>query len=193
MRIIAGTLRSRRLDAPAGLATRPTSDRLRETLFNVLAPRIEGARFLDLYAGSGAVGIEALSRGAAHVDFVERAQPALVALRENLSTLGLREGVRVHAGSVNAFLRRGHTGSTPQFDLVFLDPPYDADEEYEATLALLGGAASGLLESGALVIAEHRRNQPLEDRYGSLERTRLLKQGDAALSFYQADREGQSQ
>ena len=193
MRIIAGTLRSRRLDAPAGLATRPTSDRLRETLFNVLAPHIEGAHFLDLYAGSGAVGIEALSRGAALVDLVERAQPALVALRENLSTLGLREGVRVHAGSVNTFLRRGHTGTPPQFDLVFLDPPYDADEEYEASLGLLGSAASSLLAPGALVVAEHRRKQPLEDRYGSLERTRLLKQGDAALSFYRAIREEQSE
>ena len=90
MRVIAGTLRRRTLEAPAGLATRPTSDRLRETLFNVLAPRIEGARFLDLYAGSGAVGIEAVSRGAASVVLVERAEPALKVLRANLEKLGLR-------------------------------------------------------------------------------------------------------
>src|SRR6516164_10818528 len=99
MRVIAGTLRSRTLQAPAGLATRPTSDRLRETLFNVLAPRIEGARFLDLYAGSGAVGIEALSRGAGQVVFVEKAQPAIKVLRANLDRLGLISGFRIISGS----------------------------------------------------------------------------------------------
>jgi len=187
MRIIAGSLRSRRLEAPPGLATRPTSDRLRETLFNVLAPRIQGALFLDLYSGSGAVGIEALSRGALRVVFVERAEAALSALRENLARLGLRKGVGVHAGSVSAFLRRGRPESSPRFDLVFLDPPYDAAPEYEASLGLLGGAASSLLASGALVIAEHRRKQSPEDRYGSLQRARLLQQGDAALSFYTED------
>src|SRR5580658_5305224 len=98
VRIIAGVYRSRALQAPAGLATRPTSDRLRETLFNVLAPRIEGAAFLDLYAGSGAVGIEALSRGAERVEFVERAPAALAVLRGNLAKLGLTAGFRLHAG-----------------------------------------------------------------------------------------------
>jgi 16S rRNA (guanine(966)-N(2))-methyltransferase RsmD len=186
MRIIAGSLRSRALEAPAGLATRPTSDRLRETLFNVLAPRMEGAVFLDLYAGSGAVGIEALSRGAAQVAFVERAPAALKVLRGNLDRLGLRAGFRIHPGSVGAWLRRlvSDSGQGASFDLVFLDPPYDAALEYAATLGLLGGAATGLLAAGALVIAEHRRKERFEDRYGSLERTRLLEQGDAALSFY---------
>ncbi|HUH62965.1 MAG TPA: 16S rRNA (guanine(966)-N(2))-methyltransferase RsmD [Terracidiphilus sp.] len=184
MRIIAGSLRSRRLAAPPGVDTRPTSDRLRETLFNVLAPRIEGAAFLDLYSGSGAVGIEALSRGAARVVFVERAEAALVALRENLARLGLHAGVRIHAGSVSTYLRRGRPESSPRFDLAFLDPPYDAASEYTASLELLGGTAAGLLAPGAQVIAEHRRKQPLEDRYGNLSRTRLLQQGDAALSFY---------
>src|SRR5438477_13216967 len=98
MRVIAGSFRSRVLQAPAGLATRPSSDRLRETLFNVLAPRIEGARFLDLYAGSGAVGIEALSRGAAEVVFVERAASALKVLRANLERLGLTAGFRIVPG-----------------------------------------------------------------------------------------------
>jgi 16S rRNA (guanine(966)-N(2))-methyltransferase RsmD len=182
MRIIGGTLRSRRLQAPAGLATRPTSDRLRETLFNVLAPRIEGARFLDLFAGSGAVGLEALSRGAAHVDFVERSPAALAVLRENLASLGISTGVLVHAGSVDPILRRMRS-DTP-FDLVFLDPPYDAADSYETTLGLLGGALAGLLAPGALAMAEHRKKEELADRYGALERTRLLKQGDAALSFY---------
>jgi len=165
MRIIAGSLRSRKLEAPRSL----------------------GASFLDLYSGSGAVGIEALSRGAARIVFVERVEPALAALRENLARLGLREGARVHAGSVSAFLRRGRPESSPRFDLVFLDPPYDAAPEYEASLGLLGGASSSLLAPGALVVAEHRRKEPLEEGYGELRRTRLLQQGDAALSFYTKD------
>ena len=182
MRIIAGTYRSRPLEAPAGQATRPTSDRLRETLFNVLAPRIQGAAFLDLYAGSGAVGMEALSRGAARVEFVERAEPALKVLRANLVRLGLTAGFRVQAASVGAVLRRMKPGAA--FDLVFLDPPYDAAAEYAATLGLLGGTASGLLAPGGLVIAEHRKKERLEEKYGGLARTRLLEQGDAALTFY---------
>jgi len=167
------------------MATRPTSDRLRETLFNVLAPCVEGAGFLDLYAGSGAVGIEALSRGAARVTFVERAPAALKVLRGNLAKLGLAKGFSIYPGSVGAYLRRARNAA-PGFDVVFLDPPYDAAEEYEAALGLLGGAAAGLLAPGALVIAEHRRKERLEERYGNLERTRLLEQGDAALSFYAA-------
>jgi 16S rRNA (guanine(966)-N(2))-methyltransferase RsmD len=182
MRIIAGKFRSRTLEAPAGMATRPTSDRLRETLFNVLAPRIEGAAFLDLYAGSGAVGIEAISRGAASVVFVERAETALSALRANLTRLGLAEGFRIQSSSVGAFLRL-HRPGMQRYDLVFLDPPYDSLKEYASALGLLG-LSDGLVASGGLVIAEHRRKEKLEDRYGALERTRLLEQGDAALSFY---------
>ncbi|MFY9852726.1 MAG: 16S rRNA (guanine(966)-N(2))-methyltransferase RsmD [Terracidiphilus sp.] len=189
MRIIAGSLRSRSLAAPPGLATRPTSDRLRETLFNVLAPRIEGAGFLDLYSGSGAVGMEALSRGAASVDFVEKSPAALKVLRANLERLGLTSGFRIHSASVSAFLRRAASSAskTERYGVVFLDPPWDAAQEYAATLSLLGGSAAGLLADGALVIAEHRRKEHLEDRYGSLTRTRLLEQGDAALSFYAVD------
>ncbi len=181
MRIIAGTFRSRTLQAPEGLATRPTSDRLRETLFNVLAPRIEGAAFLDLYAGSGAVGIEALSRGAKHVEFVERAPAALKVMRANLEKLGLEKGFSIRSGSIAAYLRRP---AVNRFDLVFLDPPYEAEEEYAGTLGLLGGVAAGLLAEGVVVIAEHRRKVHLEDRYGTLVRTRVLQQGDATLSFY---------
>jgi 16S rRNA (guanine(966)-N(2))-methyltransferase RsmD len=203
MRIIAGSFRSRTLQAPPGLATRPTSDRLRETLFNVLAPRIQGAVFLDLYAGSGAVGIEALSRGAARVDFVERAPAALKILRGNLEKLRITAGFHIHSAPVGAFLRRAAEAPKPErhevlreryevlrelYEIIFLDPPYDAAPEYAATLGLLGGAAAGLLGVGALVIAEHRRKEHpsdrLQDHYGSLERSRLLEQGDAALSFY---------
>ncbi len=183
MRIIAGTFRSRPLQAPAGWSTRPTSDRLRETLFNVLAPRTEGARFLDLYAGSGAVGLEALSRGAEYAVFVERAPAALKVLRANLDKLGVKESFGIQASAVREYLRRAATG-TRGFDLVFLDPPYDAEAEYAATLGALGGAALEMLADGAVVIAEHRRKQKLEHAYGKLRRTRLLEQGDAALSFY---------
>ena len=187
VRIIAGSLRSRRLEAPPGLATRPSSDRLRETLFNVLASRIEGAAFLDLYAGSGAVGMEALSRGAAQVEFVEWAPAALKVLRGNLERLGIVAGFRIHGVTVGAFLRRAaEAPKRERYEVVFLDPPWDSAEEYAATLGLLGGAAAGLLGEGALVIAEHRKKQRLDDRYGLLERTRLLEQGDAALSFYAA-------
>jgi 16S rRNA (guanine966-N2)-methyltransferase len=194
MRVIAGQYRSRVLIAPRGMLTRPSSDRLRETLFNVLAPRIEGASFLDLYAGSGAVGIEALSRGAARAVFVERAEEALAALRSNLDTLGIRSAARVRAVSVSAFLQRRRAGGgeagplDPGFDLAFLDPPYDAVEEYARTLTLLGG--SGWLVPGGVAIAEHRRKQRLEDCYGSLRRSRLLEQGDAALSFYSVEASG---
>ena len=185
MRIIAGLYRSRQLKSPAGLATRPTSDRLRETLFNVLAPRIAGARFLDLYAGSGAVGLEALSRGAAAVTFVERSSPALKILRENLQnldiSLGVSEHARIYAGTAGAFLRGAERGG---FDIVFLDPPYDAAGEYETTLKLLSESAGKWLTAGAVVIAEHRRKETLAGEYGALNRTRLLEQGDAALSFF---------
>lgn len=188
MRIIAGMYRSRTIDAPPGLSTRPTSDRLRETLFNVLAPRIQGAAFLDLYAGSGAAGIEALSRGAAQVTFVERAPAPLKILRGNLARLGIGSGFKIHAGSAAKFLRdtlKSRPGPE-RFDVLFLDPPYDAAQEYAVSLGLLGGAAEALLAPGAVVVAEHRRKQPLEERYGSLKRTRLLEQGDAALSFFVA-------
>jgi 16S rRNA (guanine966-N2)-methyltransferase len=186
MRIIAGTYRSRRLDAPPGLSTRPTSDRLRETLFNVLAPRVGGAAFLDLYAGSGAVGLEALSRGAATVTFVERAPVALKILRRNLEQLGIESGFAVRAESVAAYLRSAAKKSPKpgRYEVVFLDPPYDAAEEYAATLGLLG-EEQGILAPGALVIAEHRRKQALAEQFGCLKRTRLLEQGDAALSFYE--------
>ena len=180
MRVIAGEFRRRVLKAPEGLATRPTSDRLRETLFNVLASRVAGARFLDLYAGSGAVGIEALSRGAREAVFVERGPAALKALRENLDLLGLAGRARVQAAGVGRYVR-SRMGS---FDLVFLDPPYEEAAEYAETLGLLGGTAGGVLAAGALVVAEHRRRDRLEEHYGGLQRTRLLEQGDAGLSFY---------
>jgi 16S rRNA (guanine(966)-N(2))-methyltransferase RsmD len=185
MRVIAGAYRSRPLAAPKGLDTRPTSDRLRETLFNVIAPRIEGAVFLDLYAGSGAVGIEALSRGAREVIFVEKAEAAIRAIRANLSSLGIRRGYGLEPRSAAAAVKRlAGAGAQKQADIVFLDPPYADSEEYEATLRLLGGECALLLAPGAMVIAEHLKKQELAESFGVLARYRLLMQGDAALSFY---------
>lgn len=189
MRVIAGKFRSRTLFAPRGLDTRPTSDRLRETLFNVLAPRIEGAVFLDLYAGSGAVGIEAISRGAEQAFFVENSQPSLVVLNENLSNLHIgQRHAAVELRKSAVFLKNKmnwrYKGFPGAFHIVFLDPPYDAVMEYEQVLNMLGGECSDLLMPEAIIVAEHRRKQKLEESYGSLHRYRLLEQGDAALSFY---------
>lgn len=183
MRIIAGTFRSRPLVAPRGKDTRPTSDRLRETLFNVLAPRIAGAVFLDLYAGSGAAGIEALSRGAREAIFIENAEPALRAIHGNLASLGIRGGYSIEARSVASGLKR-LAAAERAADIIFLDPPYAENAEYESTLGLLGGECRALLAADAVVVAEHLKKLDLEDRYGMLERYRLLKQGDSALSFY---------
>src|SRR6202789_3949346 len=146
MRVIGGTYRSRRLIAPRGLATRPSSDRLRETLFNVLAPRIEGAVFADLYAGSGAVGIEALSRGARQVYFVDNAAPAVAAIRENLATLEIRSGFKIESASVSAALRRlSESSPDERCGIIFLDPPYAAADAYTHTLTSIGQAADSLL------------------------------------------------
>ena len=198
MRVIAGTYRSRPLTAPRGMATRPTSDRLRETLFNVLAPHIEGARFADLYAGTGAVGIEALSRGAAHVTFVESAASAITALRANLAALKINSGFQLEQRSVPVLLRNlaarnaadNNTASRdPHFTLVYLDPPWEDVAAYTQSLNLLAGSAAALLAPEAIVIVEHARrgSATLVDTYGALHRSRLLEQGDAALSFYRAE------
>ena len=182
MRVIGGTYRSRRLGAPQGLATRPTSDRLRETLFNVLATRIGGAVFADLYAGSGAVGIEALSRGASFVHFVDEAAAAVAAIRNNLAALDLRTGFKVHAGKVSVALRR-MSASAASCDILFLDPPYVAADDYAQTLATIASNAEVLLKPNGIVVAEHSRLAPA-DSYGALQRWRVLQQGDAGLSFY---------
>ncbi len=187
MRVIGGTYRSRRLIAPRGLATRPTSDRLRETLFNVLAPRIEGSVFADLYAGSGAVGIEALSRGARLVYFADNAAPAVSAIRENLAALEIRSGFKIESGTVSSALRRlSESRPGERCTIIFLDPPYAAADAYEHTLATIGQQADSLLTPSGIVIAEHGRKMhpPLPESYGPLQRYRVLEQGDAGLSFY---------
>ena len=184
MRVIAGTYRSRPLAAPRGMDTRPTSDRLRETLFNILAPRLPGCRFVDLYSGTGAVGIEALSRGAKQVWFVESAPAAVKVLRANLASLKVTSGYTLEARNATAALERMNRQEL-QADIVFLDPPYEADGEYARTLEFLGGApGSKILAEDAVVVAEHRSKAALAEQYGVLEKTRVVKQGDAALSFF---------
>lgn len=184
MRVIAGTFRSRQILAPRGTATRPTSDRLRETLFNIIQPRIEGCRFVDLYAGTGAVGIEALSRGAAHVWFAENAEPPLAAIRANLGALKIARSYTLEDRGTGAMLQRLAKLPEP-VDIVYLDPPYEAEAEYAGTLNFLGSLRGRqILTQDALVIAEHSSKAKLAGRYGALENYRLLKQGDAALSFF---------
>jgi len=185
MRVIAGKFRGRQLKSLKGMALRPTSDRLRETLFNVISDRLDGARFLDVFAGTGAVGIEALSRGAGEAVFIENHAPAAALIRKNLESLGLRAEARVLALDALRGLQRlaGEAGAKhAAYDVAFLDPPYAAAEDYRRVLAFLG--ASSLLADNSLVIAEHRRNFDLPEKAGTLGRVRVLRQGDAALSFY---------
>jgi 16S rRNA (guanine(966)-N(2))-methyltransferase RsmD len=177
MRVIGGELRSRRIKGIPGLATRPTPDRLRETLFDVLARRVEGAVFLDAYAGTGAVGIEALSRGAARAIFIERGRAAAAVLRENLFALGLAARGSVVQSAVVPAVRRYRA------DIVFLDPPYEMEREYAGALAALGE------NPPPLVVAQHSRRLELAERSGGLRRTRVLRQGDNSLSFYSSDNE----
>ncbi len=188
MRVIAGSYRSRLLVSPPGTVTRPTSDRLRETLFNILAPQLSGCRFIDLYAGTGAVGIEAISRGATHVWFSEKAEPALKALRSNLASLKITQGFTLEERGTGALLQRLAKLAQP-VNLIFLDPPYEAEDEYVGTLGLLGSVAGRkLLTPHAVVIVEHasKAKFKLAERFGALTRTRLYRQGDASLSFYAA-------
>jgi len=182
MRVIGGEFRSRRLKTIPGLATRPTPDRLRETLFDVLAPRIKGVVFVDAYAGTGAVGIEALSRGAARCIFLESRRRAVAAIRENLRALGIEGQASVVAGKVAAALGRLAA------DIVFMDPPYEMEGEYEAALGEIGARSH---ESGVrTVIAQHSVRFDPGDAHGELRRVRVLRQGDNALSFYEQNTHG---
>ncbi len=173
MRVIGGELRSRVLKSVPGLDTRPTPDRLREALFNVLTPRIEGSVFLDAYAGTGAVGIEALSRGAVRAIFIEESRAAAMVIRENLKTLGIEARAQVLSGRVTAMLKK-----TPA-DIVFLDPPYALEREYGSAMAVLAE------KPPRLAIVQHDVRLKLDEAYGRLRRTRTVRQGDNVLSFYE--------
>ena len=150
MRVIAGRFKGRRLQAPSWEGLRPTSDKLRETLFNILAPRIAGARVVDGFAGTGAVGIEALSRGADHVLFIERDRRAASMIASNLAVCGVKEGYTIEYGDVASVLRRVPRGT--EYDLVLLDPPYDFDPD---TVTRASEAAAGVTTAEGLVVLEH--------------------------------------
>jgi 16S rRNA (guanine(966)-N(2))-methyltransferase RsmD len=177
LRIIAGTLKNRRLETPDWPGLRPTSDKLRETLFNVLGPSVAGARLLDGYAGTGAVGIEALSRGAAHVTFVDSDPRAIDLVRANLEHCGITERY--------AIIREGFARATTlfdndaPFDIVFLDPPYG-----DAALASALAIAAEIAADGTRVVVEHAKRDAPPERAGSLVLTRDLLSGDSALAFY---------
>ncbi len=180
MRVIAGKYRGRRLRAPHGQDVRPTSDRLRETLFNIIAPQIEGSRFLDICAGSGAVGIEALSRGAASVTFIDSSRRACAVIESNLAALAVTSNATIINRDAVAALKR-MSGDEAKFDIIFFDPPY-ASEIYSQVMREL--AAGHLLAPDALVITEHRAKSPPEAVYGGLKIYREVKQGESALAFY---------
>lgn len=188
MRIIAGELKGRRLDAPDWEGLRPTSDKLRETLFNILTPRIQGARVLDGYAGTGAVGIEALSRGASHVTFVEKDPRAVRLIESNLVRCGLGPARPTPAAMERseryAIIRAGFAGSHRRllgaaFDVLFLDPPYGTAELEEAL-----AQAAPLVGPDTLLVVEHARRDAAPEMADGLRRTRDLTSGDSALAFY---------
>lgn len=181
MRIIGGTYRGRRLRTITGSTTRPTSDRLRETLFNILAPRIDGSSFLDICAGSGAVGIEALSRGASEVTFIERSRDACAVIEANLNAIG--------AAGLETIERRGASAAltsleraSKHFDIAFFDPPYSS-EIYQDVMRQLGSGK--LIAPGGVVVVEHRAQTRPQQDYENLHRFRELEQGQSALAFYE--------
>ena len=185
MRVIAGQYRRRTLRSLPGLEIRPTADRLRETLFNVLSAgdpaALSESTWIDLYAGTGAVGIEALSRGARMVHFVESSKAAAEVIAGNLKSLGIARGFQIVKAEAGKALRQLESAGNAA-DFVFLDPPYSMQDEYAKTLAAL--TESKLLRERSLVIAEHEKRFDPGEAFGELQRHRKLVQGDAALSFY---------
>jgi 16S rRNA (guanine966-N2)-methyltransferase len=175
MRIIAGRLKGRRLKAPAWDGLRPTSDKLRETLFNIVAPRIDGARVLDGFAGTGAVGIEAISRGAAQVTFIEQDRRAIALIEENLRACAVEDGYTIHRGDVATVLPG--LGSNA-FDLILLDPPYDI-----TTMTAVLDASARAIAPGGLVVLEHATRRELAAA-ASLAPIRRVKSGDSTLTFF---------
>jgi 16S rRNA (guanine966-N2)-methyltransferase len=178
VRVIAGRFKGRRLKAPSWDGLRPTSDKLRETLFNILASRVEGARVLDGFAGTGAVGTEALSRGAAHVTFIERDRRASALIESNLALCGVKQGYTIVCGDVASVLRRMRGDA--EFDLVLLDPPYDIDPD-TVTQAL--AAAAGRVATDGLVVLE-RASRVEPGAPAALNRIRDVTSGDSTLTFF---------
>jgi 16S rRNA (guanine(966)-N(2))-methyltransferase RsmD len=180
-RIIGGGGKGRRLKTPAGPKTRPTGARVRQTLFDILAPAVRGCRFLDAFAGSGAVGLEALSRGAAQVVLVESDPAAAEAIRANVQALAAAGGeAKVHRQDARVALA-GLANAGASFDVIYLDPPYES-ELYEPLLELV--STRGLLSPGGVAVAEHFHKRPLPATIGGLARSREVRVGDHRLSFY---------
>jgi 16S rRNA (guanine(966)-N(2))-methyltransferase RsmD len=182
VRVIAGELKGRRLKSPAWDGLRPTSDKLRETLFNILAPRVAGARVLDGYAGTGAIGIEAISRGAAWVSFVDSDRRAQALIADNLAHCGVTNGyVIIRAPVAVALDGLGVVppGTPGHFDIIVLDPPY-GDPQADLVVA----AAGEVLAPDGLLVLEHARRRAAPDAAGRLARVRQVISGDSTLSFY---------
>jgi 16S rRNA (guanine966-N2)-methyltransferase len=181
MRVIAGEAKGHNLKGPPSAATRPMTDKIRQALFNTLASLdVEPNRVLDLYAGTGSIGIEALSRGATWADFVDRSAAACNVIRANLAHTKYRDVSRVHQMPVAAYLTRDE----PPYDLIILDPPY-ADPEIARILTRV--AASSLVQSGTIVVVGHWPRIDLPERVGRLDRLRLRCHGDSCFSIYEAD------
>ena len=184
MRIIAGNYRGRHLKSPPSLDVRPTSDRLRETLFNIIAPRLNEVRFLDLCAGTGAVGIEALSRGASHATFVDKSRKVCGLIEANLDLCRVPEDqTEIFNTEALEFLHQVESRHLQPWDIVYFDPPYQ--ENYLRVLEYAGSNPTKLLTETGLVIVEHYHKNQLPDEIGELRSIRTLKQGDATLSFYE--------
>ena len=189
MRIISGIYRGRHLKSPPSLQVRPTSDRLRETLFNILAPQIRDTRFLDLCAGSGAVGIEALSRGASHSTFVDRSRKMCGLIEANLDLCRVPEDqTEIFNLEASDFLHQALARKMTRWNIVFFDPPYENLSTYTRALDFIGSHSDELLADDGLIIIEHHHKNQLPDEVGTLRRTRVLKQGDSSLSFYEPAR-----
>jgi len=185
MRVIAGSLKGRRLTTPDWEGLRPTSDKLRETLFNILAPRIAGARVVDAYAGTGAVGIEAISRGAREVIFIDHDRRAQELIAGNLAHCGITTGYNVvRTGALRALesLGNGAFGPVDPVDIIWLDPPYEASE---AELLGVLAAAGEALAPGGMAVLERARRRPGPDAAGRLVRSRDVVSGQSALTFYE--------
>ena len=180
MRVIAGIYKGRRLKTLEGLSVRPTSDRMRETIFNILTPRIEGARFADVCAGSGAIGIEALSRGAGHVTFIESSLKAARVISDNLRACGIRRDYRmINRDAIRAL--KNLASEKAQFDVIYFDPPYNSDI-YTPVMWVI--ARHDLLAENGIVIVEHHRQSPLQANYDQLRPYRQLEQGETHLTFF---------
>jgi 16S rRNA (guanine(966)-N(2))-methyltransferase RsmD len=183
MRIITGKFRGRRLKTPRGLDVRPTSDRLRETLFDIIAGRTDGSVMVDVFAGTGAVGLEALSRGAREVVFIESAKEGCRLIQENLATLGIGSGYRLIQQDVYAALRHlARQGF--KADLVFMDPPYQWGT-YRDLLSTVFG--KGIAAEPSIVILEHHCKADLPESGEGFRRFRVVSQSDKCLSFYGHD------